>query len=353
IQIRFSVTPGNYTGEPGGEECFLVYTLDGRGNPVFDLYFSEYCTELDRSADDIASASGRVETLINPGAYVTLPGLTQPLPIIGITAVARASVPTVVDTWLPAGTDAIQVQIDSSNLHSLSARKLDRFANSASRFSITRTPRAAIAAPITLPRGTSIDLTSSGVGRAGLQFSPMVLAALTVPGTTTPNYLDTTALPLAGGPLDFQSVYVMFGRRGEVNRVFAGGIEIPVTGDIYFLVSEAAEVKTDPDEQLEDDEADPLNDSGRDGTTPLLNREAIWVAIQSTSGQVTSSAWTDPTPADDPSSAATRRRTFLIPAKQSPVPSTLAERNLEQYQRIGAVAARTRSGVVNRQSQSN
>jgi hypothetical protein len=188
-------------------------------------------------------------------------------------------------------------------------------------YTIVKFPRKTYAAPVDLPKGAAIDLTASGVGRFGTQFSPLAI---------TGNYLDETIAPFLNTPIDYGSIYILFGSRGEISRIILGGVDMPVTGDVHLLVGHGAAVKTSPSDQLEDNDPDPLADRSHDGKTPLLDAESIWVTIRSHSGETLTSQWVDPTD----------ESTNLIPAQVS------SPTNLTQIVRIQTVVGLTRSGAV-------
>lgn len=329
IQIRMATTPRPYTGDIANSKAKIGVNLGVVGDVTDDvvtLWFNPTSAQLTRSASDITN--GIFPTLINIGDKVDIGDASLPLAItdIGFGTVADRNGAGLLTTDIPDAlvTSWIRVTVTrpEENLD------LTRFIGQNTTFSITRSPRTAIALPVEIPRGASIDLTASGIGRFGNEFSPMAVEG---------NYLTTTGAPFLTGPRDYESIFIIFGARGEISRILSGRIvagvlqlaEFPVTGDVHLLVGRAGLIKTDPTGQLEDSDPDPLGDEARDGTTPLLDPESVWITIRSRSGDVVASSWVDPT--DD--------ATNLIPTEASP---TNATRDL----RIKAVIGRTRTSAV-------
>ena len=308
--------------------------LGGTANPdndVITLWFDTSAAQMIRSATDYNN--GAIPSLINYGDKIHVGDASLPMTITDIafgTVASRnaagllaSDIPDAdVSSWV-----RVEVQRPEVNLN------LTRFIGQDVSFSITRSPQPAIALPIEMPKGTVIDLTASGIGRFGNQFSPMAIDG---------NYTDETIVPYLTGTRDYQSIYILFGSRGEISRVLAGQVttpggtpvlsELPITGDVHFLVGQGGEVKTSPAGQLEDTDTDPLGDEAKDGTTPLLDYESIWVSIRSRNGDVAASPLIDPT--DD--------TTPLIPATASNPPTD----NALQETRIQTVIGLTRSAAV-------
>ena len=98
----------------------------------------------------------------------------------------------------------------------------------------------------------------------------------------------------------------MFGPRGEVTQVSlgapqtVGGVVQPglqpfdVAGDIHLLVGRAGQVKVTPRGHLEDDDTNRFEDESKDGTTPLLDADSVWVTVKSRSGEVLATPWKQP-----------------------------------------------------------
>ncbi|WP_233215605.1 pilus assembly FimT family protein [Rhodopirellula bahusiensis] len=280
IRMRFATTPAPYSGEGLGDRGLISVGFNPAGVTLdtLTMLVPGEASQLLRSARDI-DANPNKRTLINPGDIIQLGDNGMPAEITGIGLTATS------DVML-----ALQRIEPNSNFR--------RFHNQQVQYRILRSPTPAIAMPTELSQGAAIDLTSSGIGRYGNEFSPMEIEG---------NYIDTTALPFVVAAnrsqvVDYGSIWILFGARGEVSRVLSsqrvGGAlqlqELPVLGDIHFLVSRSGELKVEPNDQLEDTDGSPFADDADDGTTPLLNNESIWVTIKSRNGEVVSSSWTNP-----------------------------------------------------------
>jgi prepilin-type N-terminal cleavage/methylation domain-containing protein len=351
VQIRFASTPPSYRGEPGANQA-LFGSYGGALPPgivLVTLWFPAEAAMIGRSATDLAN--GKSLSLINIGDTVTVGDVRLPMKIYGINSLPVApAFPNANPTEVDRNNDGLNAsQIPNENLPGLELlnwervilqipetnQTFSRFVGKWVSFSIQRSPQPAIAQPITMPNGTSIDLTASGIGSGGHQFSPFAIKG---------NYRDTSSSPFGNAVDDFGPIYILFNSRGELSRVIAGqystpGNDIPITGDVFLLVGEAGQVKAAPDEQLEDQDPSPLTDKAKDGTTPLLNPESVWVTLRSRSGDVISSPWTNPT---------TRNDTFVMP-RTTTSSDPMVDQNTEQARRIRAALTLTRSAAVQMQ----
>jgi len=334
VRLRMAEAPPRYVGDTTFSTARLRVDDKGDLNPLNDdffLLFGPQEVQMARSAQDLA---GNVPTLINPGDAIFLGDAKYPMRVANIIDAQGQNPHAAGGLWEPAplapppynppsnpapkypnplGPGYTQVQVvplernvDLGRMH---------WADLA--FSIEKQPRPAIALPVELPKGTAIDLTSSGLGRFGNEFSPMEIMAFQTLPWEQGNYTKTSAPPFIDRPdplpadntYDFGSIWILFGSRGEVSRLFYATYdrskleliltEQPVTGDIHFLVGRAGQLKNTPAGQLEDNydnlNEDPLADERRDGTTPLLDSGSIWVTIKASTGEVLASDWIDPT----------------------------------------------------------
>lgn len=387
IRVRFAKVPPPFSGSFGQARAIYQYLADGRQIPVVDpasgnqllnprgpsrveslmtddalsdptnpaqdyhlfLFDASQAQLLRSSADAVA---GRTPTIVSPGDTLVVDEAGVPLRIERVVQLNIGNLPPWGSggggafSWMrlnssplpqptdyagPLGYVVIEATSSESNLG------LRRHAGRPVSFKILRAAEPAIAMPIDLPKGAVIDLTASGVGRFGNEFSPFQIAG---------NYLDESAFPfVAPTGADMASIWILFGERGSVNRVeltgtFGAVTEIPVTGDVHLLVGRGGQIKTAPTEQLEDEDSDPLLDAAKDGKTPLLDADSVWVTIKARTGEVLTSPWTDPT---DGLSAwiGTNRR----PAPTYTTPPTLAEQN-SQASDVQAVIGRVRSAAV-------
>ncbi|TWU47946.1 pilus assembly FimT family protein [Rubripirellula reticaptiva] len=333
-RVRFATVSPPYTGDtPGATVKIGVATGTFVRNDVISIWFDPTSIQARRAVDDIlaeqADSTLTVRTKpINPGDFVQLGGgglMLRATDVMQYGTVAFRNAAGITASQLSDAdvTNWVWIQVERMEPQ----LNLRRFVGQDVSFQINRSPRPAISMPVDLPRGTAIDLTSSGVGRFGNQFSPMFIDG---------NYIDTTLAPFVGTPRDYQSIYVLFGRRGEVSRVLggvlSGGViellEIPVTGDIFFLVGEGGEIK--PEDPLEDADSNPIEDAKKDGRTPLLDSSSIWVSIKVRSGEVIASPWIDPTDS-----------TSNLIGGAPTVPT-----NATRQKRIEDVLGRTRSAAV-------
>lgn len=340
IRMRLAKVPPPYSGDTGLAKCTVLVrrvqptaptTLpnDSAQLDEISLWFDATAVQMRRSAADLIEDPPITPTLINIGDVVHLGDAGLPLRITGIFRGTNA----LAANFDPGGppTEFPQAEVTAGTIGNFTVALVERvepntnmrrYHRQPTSFVVHRRPRPAIAMPANLPEGTSIDLTVSGIGRHGNEFSPMEISGNYV----RPNASDALAAPLnpyssvdPSNPTlryEYQSIWIMFGSRGEVTEVYSSVTPttppririgntvtpavvpvlapIPVTGDIHFLVGRAGQVKTNPTEQLEDDDPDPFADEAKDGRTPLLDPDSVWVTIKSRSGEVLASPWTEP-----------------------------------------------------------
>ncbi len=339
IRMRLAKVPPAYTGDTGLSKCTVLVrkieptippsTLpaDSAQLDQISLWFDSTAIQMRRSAIDLASNPPVVPTLINIGDTIFLGEAGLPLRITNILA-GSAALAMNYDIGGPPGVFP-QTAIAGGTITSWTVALVERvernadlrrFHRQSTSFVIKRQPRPAIAMPATMPAGTAIDLTASGIGRQGNEFSPLEIAGNYI----SPNAPDGATDPLnpfaAVDPMnalkryEYESIWIMFGPRGQVTEVYVaapltqfinvGGTltatlvpvlqPVAVTGDIHLLVGRAGQVKTAPGDQLEDSDPDPFEDEASDGKTPLLDSDSVWVTIKSRSGEVLASPWTQP-----------------------------------------------------------
>jgi prepilin-type N-terminal cleavage/methylation domain-containing protein len=351
-QVRFASTPPAYKGEPGAEQPFFG-NFGGLVPPelppgsLVTLWFPPEAATVERSSTDLSN--GKPFSMVNVGDTVSIGDVKLPMQIYGINSLPNPpTLPSANPTLAQRNSDGLtNVLIPDTDVTTWNRvilripeanQSFSRLLGKRVRFSIQRSPQPAIAQPITMPNGTSIDLTSSGVGSGEHQFSPFAIEE---------NYRDTAMPPFGNADRSYGPIYILFNSRGELSRVIASKLspsglrpdDIPVTGDVFLLVGEAGQVKAAPDEQLEDQDPSPLTDKAKDGTTPLLNPESVWVTLRSRSGDVISSPWTNPT---------TRNDTFVMP-RTTTSSDPMVDQNTEQARRIRAALTLTRSAAVQMQ----
>lgn len=373
IQIRYLTSPPIYRGEPGANQVIVgtprltvadptTGLISPLGRPLVTLWFPPGASMIERSSTDLAN--GKFDTLINIGDTIIVGDAGVPMTVYAFNSIVQDSGrvfiasgspnddPTVADRNADLLTtfDIPDSDVASWNRVVVEASEanvsLNRFLGEEVSFAVRRTPQPAIAQPILMPKGTSIDLSASGVGSGGNQFSPFAIS--NDPGTDYDpgNYWDTSVEPFdnstaPGEALDMGAIHILFDSRGTVSRILGTlnrGLafgDIPVTGDVYLLVSEAGQIKTDPGEQLEDADSSPLEDAANDGTTPLLNPGSIWVTIRSRTGDVISAPWVNPNGNDN----------TLVPPKTVADTASLLARNTHQRDRLQATLVLTRSAA--------
>ena len=361
VRLRMAEAPPDYRGDtPSATARFrLALHATDPAQDQFFLLFDNAQQQMIRSARD---AANNVPSLINPGDVIYLGEASYPMRISAIRDVVSAGAQSLVVWGLtpsftypnPLTNDFTQVQLVPTE-RNVNLRRM-QWADLS--FSIEKQPRPAVALPVELPKGSAIDLTASGLGRFGNQFSPLEIMPYQVsPTLVQGNYVDTTRAPFLDRPdplpvtntHDFHSIWILFGSRGEVSRLFYSAFdgtnliltEQPVTGDIHFLVGRAGDVKVSPAGQLEDNydnlNEDPLADERGDGTTPLLDSGSIWVSIKASTGEVLASNWVDPT------DSATDLVDKLVTAP--PAAPTITSNNLQRT-RVRNVIRRVRTAAV-------
>jgi len=127
----------------------------------------------------------------------------------------------------------------------------------AAKFQIIRSPSLSSARSIELPRTVAVDLSISGYGPGGNEFSP-------------------TSPAEAANP-----VIIMFSPGGTVERVYRGGADEIPSAPIHIFVGRVEKVQAPP--------ADPDDFSDPNNPINLADPQAGWVSIGNRNGTVTSS----------------------------------------------------------------
>lgn len=324
--LRYFESTPDYTPEAGAELPYLAFDSTSTSANDYVLYFPPEAGFMRRSALD--NESGDLPSLVNVGDEIEIgdagiSGIVTDLQNLQATGPENTDRDNDFDNDVPFPLQSAGAILNRTRL-SLSLREVNRrLHRSIGRqvtFRVRRRPRPSILPPIQVPGGMALDLTASGIGLTGRQFSPMDIgysdSTLTVPVQS--NYVDPNLPPFAtqtgntSGRMDYGSVLVFFDGRGAVSRVrsaveltevttqngltaqFPVYEDLPVTGDLYFLLGEAGSVKTDPTEQLEDHDSDFAEDRADDGTTPLLNPRSVWVIVRALTGRPSTSPWLNP-----------------------------------------------------------
>jgi hypothetical protein len=150
------------------------------------------------------------------------------------------------------------------------------------RFRIYRTPKKMMAGSVVLPRGTCVDLSMSGVGPSGRDFS-------------TASINSPTGSAASAG--DFGAIYIVFSPRGTLELAYyqsrssagvPGVIRVLPNGIFHLLIG-----RTDQVDPLYDPTAPAKNVSTRDNFKPnLMDPANVWVSINPYSGMIYSSQLT-------------------------------------------------------------
>lgn len=153
-------------------------------------------------------------------------------------------------------------------------------------FRVFRKPGKSLTSGLDLPKGICIDLTASGVGPIGRNFSPDIIAG-------DPSWSTVAAA-------DFKGIYIIFDPNGNVQRIYQG-----VGGGGTYMLSTYVPTSTihlllgKTDQVLPPTLISPFDGStiqtGRDvATSNLMDSESLWMSINPFTGSVYSSAVTEP-----------------------------------------------------------
>ncbi len=299
MRLRLADIPPAYNGDSAGSKSVFGYYVDAGPPPqlYYTLWFDPLAAQIKRSQTDIASSIQ--PTLINPGDIVLLGNAGLQFRVLDFLAgsIARRDAAGISSTVITDAEAPSWVMMRVLTVEGNADYR--RLRNQSFTYEIQRQPRPAISAPVTMPEGTVIDLTSSGMGREGNQFSPLEINVNYINEAAAP-FLDEPATPPVPNPNDYQSIWVMFSGRGDVSAIYYPNLgpspgfvptlsEQPVIGDIHLLVGRAGELKVAPTGQLEDDDPVWDTDQAKDGTTPILDPESIWVTIKARTGEVIAS----------------------------------------------------------------
>ena len=125
------------------------------------------------------------------------------------------------------------------------------FANTASGapFQLFRHPKRSSAEPLRLPANTAIDLSASGFGASGIELGR---------GLNDP-------------------IVILFNPAGDLDRVYVGAVEVPITDSLYLLIGRPQQVLG----------FNGLFTSNNVDISNLMDMATLWVSISHRSGQVT------------------------------------------------------------------
>jgi prepilin-type N-terminal cleavage/methylation domain-containing protein len=160
-------------------------------------------------------------------------------------------------------------------------------------FKIYRKPGKALSSGVDLPRGICLDLSASGIGPTGRQFSPDVVAG------------DMGWTGVAPG--DFRGIYIVFDPNGGVQRIYQGMLVGSVVQLGTYLPSSTIHLLLGKTDQV----LPPTLISPFDGTTilqgsdvataNLMDPENVWVSINPFTGSIYSSVVAAPAVPANPS----------------------------------------------------
>lgn len=169
--------------------------------------------------------------------------------------------------------------------------KIDLPYGSPLAFRVFPKPRRLFARPLSLPSGTCIDLSVSGIGIDGYQFSAKTIKGV---GTDPP------------ASVRMQPIYIVFTPTGHVSSVIMNNYQLPTMdqfiahSDLYFLVG-----RTDQVTDYDDDDPNTLDMGGIGLSTEigasvddpfrsnLYDSNNYWVRIAANTGGITTSVNVD------------------------------------------------------------
>ena len=263
-------------------------------NPLL-LLSANYLTDGDPANDHLAP--------VQPGDSIELDG-SRPMRIVDINFVdnndislATYGAPT--PPWAPMNPlypewdmtvdgPYIKVRFDSRNFVQMSAAAATFEHPSGSvvaggtrlwrptQYRIQRSPTPTSLSPLRMLKGMAIDLTYSGFGPGGIQFSPFIIDSNS--GTVA----DNTQLN-ANGPVDFLPVGLVFAPDGSVQVVGGANSSLAFqavrpTGQIFLLVGKTDGIRPD----------DPFSTEER-AVANILDPDSVWIVINPSNGNVTAS----------------------------------------------------------------
>jgi prepilin-type N-terminal cleavage/methylation domain-containing protein len=329
-QLRISTTPAPYTGDLGNDGCVLRYFQYDPQNPTNPnppdtaafrwavLTFRPTTAPLlsavvDRNIRSLAIKVGDLIQLGNDRIPRTIYRLQSEVslnnnsatyvphrlgPVLDPASGYNGDGVEVIVRYQPPGWDILPYPITGvSNLP----------------YAIVREPTPSFANPLSLPEQTVIDLSCSGVGVDGVQFSPLEMEETYERTRPTPppriadkgynpslsKAFNANLLPTDKGDYDrdYQDVQIVFNPDGSIKEVRMGVVSKDpssqdtvieptrnsVLSDVYLLVGRTGQVL--PDALLTDDQA---------GRPNLFDDQAIWVCINRMSGHVYTESATPP-----------------------------------------------------------
>lgn len=274
VRIQYCASPLVYSGDSSGARVQVTskvdksrQTPDAQGNYIGAVQFGD------------ASGSAyplNISLLVHAAMVNQNPSLGESSALsAGDTLYLGASdVPLVLTKFLGSNQPFAEVLVPGDAVESFNAQ----FGVSLP-FRIEAAPTATTDTPYELTDGVSIDLSVSGIGRGGDNFSPY---ACWVPG----NY-DSTSGGWAACPDNLHPVMIVFNGNGTIDHVRVATStsgsstvvfnRIQPTSDIHLCLARSEEIQ--PADIL------PATDPS-DGAPSLLSGESYWVSIGLSSGEI-------------------------------------------------------------------
>lgn len=123
-------------------------------------------------------------------------------------------------------------------------------------FQLYRHPKRSSSPPLRLPGNTAIDLSASGFGANGVEMRT---------GINDP-------------------IVILFNPAGDLDRVYIGNVEVPITASLYFLIGQPQQVLGQAG-LFTSDNVDVSN---------LMDMSTLWVSISHRTGQVVTTSNASP-----------------------------------------------------------
>ena len=171
------------------------------------------------------------------------------------------------------------------------------------QFRVYRRPTKSLVGAITLPRGTCIDLSVSGIGTVSSGVDTTVLApSATIAGGVASgnnpfNLLNSPIGTAAVSPGDFSRVGILFSGQGIASGIICessiGGVKVPVGFEVnqplYLMVGRTEQVLPQETGDLRSRKLAAMINSSEDELSNLMDTANRWLVINPYSGQIQSS----------------------------------------------------------------
>ena len=206
----------------------------------------------------------------------------------------------IADELILSGTGAARIlQIIFENppldpFYGVATREGTVFPATSMRFRIFRKPTKSLAANIVLPRGICIDLSVSGIGRSGRDFSAEAISNVVPPAAPPAAYYGPVSIVFSpnGNVQDIYFATAPADPTASPVDVSNSTVRHPANGIVHLLVGKTEQVTSvpSPGAYLGEVNIPPLSLSTRDDATyNILDSENVWVSINPYSGAIYSS----------------------------------------------------------------